>query len=402
MRQPNAGICPQTARTAWDLSQVSQPVTVQCTLITPMYGGGVTPGVVDGDMPIRASAIRGQLRFWWRLLNRAGKTKTSSDLFKEECALWGGISGSGRPRSSQVTLQVKAAPVQAHQLAIREALASFPGYALILNPGDVPKLLKPGYPFGLVLQFAETITPPQREQVIEALRWWASFSGVGARTRRGLGAVSAVSNDVSLAPVCDADVSGKGGWMVLRTDCYDNASSAWSEGVERLRDFRQKTQVGRDLGDDGYPGRSRWPEPDAIRRLPHVPQPTCHPPVHPVDGFYPRAAFGLPIVFQFKRADVQRGDPPGHILKPKGHDRMASPLVLRPYFDGTKYRPLALLLPGWEKRVSVDIHFGSGAGTRAWPDSTDATDRTTLASQIEPMNGRGTDALTAFMDYFLS
>ncbi len=40
----------------------------RCTLVTPMYGGGVDAGKVDEDMPIRATAIRGQLRiFWWRI-----------------------------------------------------------------------------------------------------------------------------------------------------------------------------------------------------------------------------------------------------------------------------------------------------------------------------------------------
>lgn len=39
-----------------------------CELVTPMYGGGVQAAMPDVSMPIRATAIRGQLRFWWRLL----------------------------------------------------------------------------------------------------------------------------------------------------------------------------------------------------------------------------------------------------------------------------------------------------------------------------------------------
>ena len=402
MRRRNPTLCPNSAAKVWKGAQsnTSPPVTAHCTLVTPMYGGGVKAGAVDRNMPIRASGIRGQLRFWWRLLNRANKS--SPDLFKEESALWGGISSSGQPRASQVTVQVRSAPAQPHQLATKDAFVNFPAYALILDPGDNPTLLKPGYSFDLVFQFAGTITPPQRGQVIEALRWWASFSGVGARTRRGLGAVKVVvGGGVSLARVCESDVTGKGGRMVLGTGTHNNATRAWSEGVEKLRDFRQKIGVGRDLGNGGYPGRSRWPEPDTIRRLPHVPKP-FHTPVHPVNGFYPRAAFGLPIVFQFKPADVQRGDPYEHVLEPEDHDRMASPLVLRPYFDGTKYRSLALLLPGWQDRVSVNVRFGAGPATPAWPDSTNAAHRHALAGDIQPMQPHGTDALTAFLDYFLS
>ena len=86
MRQPNPNLCPKKVQTAWKKSSsTSTQVTVQCELITPMYGGGVKAGVVDRNMPIRASALRGQLRFWWRLLN-----STTYPLFSAESALWGG------------------------------------------------------------------------------------------------------------------------------------------------------------------------------------------------------------------------------------------------------------------------------------------------------------------------
>ena len=35
-------------------------------LITPIFGGGVEPRVNDPSFPIRTTAIRGQLQFWWR------------------------------------------------------------------------------------------------------------------------------------------------------------------------------------------------------------------------------------------------------------------------------------------------------------------------------------------------
>ena len=39
----------------------------QIELITPMFGGGVVAGTVDTGFPIRPTAIRGHLRYWWRL-----------------------------------------------------------------------------------------------------------------------------------------------------------------------------------------------------------------------------------------------------------------------------------------------------------------------------------------------
>lgn len=41
-----------------------------------MYGGGVDAATVDLKMPIRVSAIKGQLRFWWRLLAKNKKDDT--------------------------------------------------------------------------------------------------------------------------------------------------------------------------------------------------------------------------------------------------------------------------------------------------------------------------------------
>ena len=218
MRQPNPNVSPEQAQAIWDTARSSagsepreRVVTARCTLVTPMFGGGVTAGEVDRDMPIRASALRGQLRFWWRLLHGAGGK--SADPFGAESLLWGGISGNG-PRASRVTLQVGQATTRARgnpspgsagapvggRLSPRSRL-DVPTYALIPEKGEDPELLEARHGFELVLRFGRTTTRPQQEGVLDALRWWASFAGVGARTRRGLGAVEATSDDVGSEPV---------------------------------------------------------------------------------------------------------------------------------------------------------------------------------------------------------
>ena len=412
MRQPNPNILPEHARKIWDTARSSagseRVITARCTLITPMFGGGVKLGEVDREMPIRASALRGQLRFWWRLLHRAGKE--SSDPFVAESKLWGGISSEG-PRASRVTLQVKSAkhrgpgntsarsaddPVSDQQL-IRRSKLDYPAYALILEPKDDPALLQAGYSFELVLRFKKTATPRQQEEVIEAMRWWASFAGVGARTRRGLGAVKVASDDVGLTPVTAEEVEARGGWIVTGQRDRD-AIEAWKDAVGALQRFRQGKDVGRNPGQGKRPGRSRWPEPDTIRHVTGT-NATAHEPEHrAAEGFYPRAAFGMPIVFHFK----DRGDPRDQVLNPDGHDRMASPLILRPWFDGRQYRPVALLLPGWKERLSVRVCLdpaGAKTPAPAWPEDPD--ERKRRAAQIEPMHDQGADdALSAFMSFF--
>ena len=408
MRKPNPAVRPEDARAAWDAAQssaASAPVTVRCKLMTPMYGGGVEPGEVDCAMPIRPSAIRGQLRFWWRLLNGVGLRP--QDVFAAESDLWGGIATTG-PRASRVAVDVAAEPVGS-AATVKAGHHRFPAYAFILERDDDPTLLGDGYEFMLTLRFAGRVTDARREQVIEALRWWASFGGIGARTRRGLGTVKISGGDVRLKPVTCKEVESRGGRMVLR-GARKSAIEAWKDALEALKNFRQGESLGRNRGGGQHPGRSRWPEPDAIRHVTgdHAPG---HEPKRPVVGQYPRAAFGLPIVFQFKNKN--QGDPKG----PKGkgltlnaapvntesnkklrRDRMASPLILRPYFDGARYQPLALLLPGWESHVSVPVALDSTHLGPAWPE--DSRERERLADLVPPMQGRGTDALTAFLHYF--
>lgn len=410
MRRRNSELRADEARAAWDAAQPSAaatPVRAKCTLMTPMYGGGVAPGEVDRAMPIRPTAIRGQLRFWWRLLNGAGRTP--KDLFAAESHLWGGIAGAG-PRTSRVALHVDAEPAGSERMVEWESAGlDAPRYALILEPGHKPSLLNVGYEFTLTLRFASGAPDDEREQIIEALRWWANFGGVGARTRRGLGAIEVTSPDVSLPPVSREDVESRGGRMELRAR-PNRALDAWKNAVEALEYFRQGEDVGRNPGRGRHPGRSRWPEPDTIRRRTDAHAPG-HEPKHAASGFFPRAAFGLPIVFQFK--DSNRGDPRGQRGKsltleptdtvderqrPVRRDRMASPVILRPYSDGTQYRPLALLLPGWEQHVSVSVDLDSDPVGPAWPKNSGEQEK--QAALVPPMQGRGADALTAFLHYF--
>src|SRR5260221_14040443 len=52
-------------------------------LITPLYGGGVKPTEPDPITVVRATEIRGQLRFWWRAC-RGGEFNGKLGAMKEE------------------------------------------------------------------------------------------------------------------------------------------------------------------------------------------------------------------------------------------------------------------------------------------------------------------------------
>ncbi len=415
-RQPQHATADELAQ-AWQAGQQETQADwhrYPGSTLTPLFGGGVKAGQVDKDMPIRASAIRGQLRFWWRLLR---PRLPAPVLFAEETALWGGI-GSDGPTASQVRVRVRQVSAVTLARAFNfeprpdgtyptapkvepgmNAYALFPAQGkrhetnhrvIEPKPGE---LAKPGITFIL-----EVACPADRwPEVEQALRWWASFGGLGARTRRGLGAVEFKD----LPPVTSTEVTQAGGRLVLRK-ARDSAVGAWQEAVERLRAFRQGEGVGRNPGKEhNRPGRSRWPEPDMIRRLTDK-WDGDHAPSHPVQKLYPRAAFGLPIVFHFQSAK----DPDQLILEPhdEAHDRMASPLLLRPYGGGPgKYHPAALLIPGWEQALATDLKFKDSRHQMltTWPGQDQQSAES--ARQIPPMaqQSPASDPLSAFLAFFV-
>ena len=85
----------------------------RCKLVTPMYGSGVEAGKVDEKMPIRATAIRGQLRFWWRIAHRQqfireGKLDSHA-MFLRERELWGGLGDAESLAASRVVVKLNGA-----------------------------------------------------------------------------------------------------------------------------------------------------------------------------------------------------------------------------------------------------------------------------------------------------
>ena len=383
--------------------------TYSCTLVTPMYGGGVVAGEVDEDMPVRAGAIRGQLRFWWRLLARQKYGISDTTCLREaEFALWGGVED--KAQASKVWLRVSPIdkredgnpPQKKPCMENWRAYSDYARYALFPLERTDKALAKEGWMWKLNIGLDASLTATQTEQVQEALRWWACFGGLGARTRRGLGAVRVEG----LKPVSEKEVAAIGGRLVLGKTGQADALKAWQQGIGKLRDFRQKEGLGRNPGQSGRPGRSCWPEPDAIRRLAkthYSNHASNHAPEHKAGNVFPRAAFGLPIIFDFGKT-AKQGDPEKFTLKaykPGGSltdlsERMGSPVLIRPYHTAGKWYAAALLLPcGHIKAMSLSMPDGSIAKPEEWwqPEK---------AWVIKPMQGLGnvSDALEAFLAYF--
>ena len=371
----------------------SKTYTIQ--VITPIFGGGVKAGENDSVKPIRPSSIRGHLRFWWRA-TRGAKSEDGAQLFDREGEIWG-TADSPSPVAIRV-IQPDSASLGQRKTSENFGFQNRYGpesYVLFPARDKGYPLLKEGFTFRLEIHWPKLEKlqklrdienaklrrekkPQKPEKIddistdIEAAVWaWTNFAGIGSRTRRGCGALFCQDT----APKDIAGVEkwyrdhllsyGAGQWRernwpimpdkILIGSTSGKPIDQWAKAIDVMRAFRQGADVGRNPGSSGgarMPGRSRWPEPESIRRLTKARLPKHQRmPAIPEDAF-PRAEFGLPIVFHFKDGQDKKErfsefrDPPESELCPVGSKRMASPVILRPlaFGDGRRAVPLIMRL----------------------------------------------------------
>ena len=345
-------------------------------LITPLFGGGVETQKADPITVVRATEVRGQLRFWWRA-TRGGQFGGSLEKMKKaEDALWGSTT---EPSAVQieVVIEKRGSPLivsgrdgrpinnwDGDNISAGDPKSpySYGAFPLFSQPG---KTLQEKVIFKIALMF------PQDSRIdIEAALWaWEAFGGVGARTRRGFGAIRYISSQKDDFNQPPSDHQGATQWlrdslkqhvasgippryvpyltidsMFVLTKSLRDCDLLWREKLlDRLKAFRHQRERklqwrrGRDRNSrperKSAPGKNHWPEPDAIRRRAKRwanytervgPTGQQEENIHDhqdstatsqIDAF-PRAAFGLPIQFGFKEDDQRNGLPKGNNNSP--------------------------------------------------------------------------------------
>lgn len=406
----------------------------QYKVITPLFGGGVTPAEADPVTVVRGTEVRGHLRFWWRA-TRGGQFDGDLSKMKEaEDRLWGAASTGSNPKPSAVIIDVvpdnpgqhdapfeviagnpdrRGRPrprVRPRRGSVVPAYAAFP-----LQPpereaviGMQTKTVRVGVEFTLKVSFCK-----QDQEEVEAALWaWETFGGIGARTRRGFGALCCTTVDGVQHPLPTIDNlkqsinASLAKYIVqenwpddlphLSSTCqykiskdYRDPISAWRYLLDSLKDFRQMRNDGSQAN---RPGRSKWPEPDAIRRLTGRRSGLHSTTLSSIDKF-PRAAFGLPIIFHFK--DERDGDPSDTTLQGANHDRLASPLILRPLAcANNRAVGLALILESPDT-LPGGLILKDAPGN---PSVQSKIDAKTEAPKIEPLRGDA-DVLRAFLNF---
>jgi CRISPR-associated protein Cmr1 len=195
---------------------------------------------------------------------------------------------------------------------------------------------------------------------------------------------------------------------LLRTvDPPGDPIRVWDWLIGLFRRFRQEVGCARDPGRQANrPGRSRYPEPETIRRVTGQRSVQHARLTHIPDDAFPRAEFGLPIVFHYQ--DPQRlGEPPDTVLYPcnnsnnQRRERMASPLILKPLtlVDGKALRVILCLKA--PPLSGVDLRRGDTS--LPLPPSTVVRDPRLSTYRDSPLAGSSTgSALDAFLAFACS
>ena len=402
---------------------------LECELVTPLYGGGVEAATIDLKMPIRASAIRGQLRFWWRLLAKhKWKLGNPKAIQNAEFALFGGMGDDDGGRASQFFIKVNQPKVTHHDLVeyteYLDADQNNKKLSYVLFPAanaedkktNPHTLLKTDkLQFQLNFAFSQKLQKDDDliQKVIETLQWWSNFGGLGARSRKGLGAVH-VSESVDYPKInlpLTAEEVKEANCTVVFKGRSANALTQLQMGIRKLSDFRQGSELGRNKGSTKSGGRSRWPEPDAIRSITGeylILGEKNHKPIHEAKNIFPRAMFGLPIIVKFKNDEKDdnknwikfpdKPEPKKTTIEPVNADRLASPLFIRPFYLETdekgqkQWASCALVIP-YDHIKNMRVSIGGRESYPVWTEDT--------AQYIRPIQDfKGQDPLDAFLKYF--
>lgn len=401
-------------------------------LITPLFGGGVTAGEIDPVTPIRGSEVRGQLRFWWRAC-RGGQFEGNLQKMKEaEDALWGKAYKKGEGTVKQELLVQISVGISQAGKPKRPSDRDIPAYAAFPMQTE-PKDLREGIVFILTISF-----PKEKHVDVEAALWaWETFGGIGARTRRGFGSLrcTSIKQGEKSLPINlpQANPRDAQQWLQQQIDTYvignmwhedvphitkrlqegqnikfstrantSSSNECWYALIQRLKNFRQM----RRSSDRQGMGRSLWSEPSTIRKLTNQSDPRFKTPIpDPLIEKFPRADFGLPIIFHFKdsskyRPDDRNRDPRQTSLELQGHDRFASPLILKPLAcSSDRYIGLAAVLEGTDLHKKQLVLKTQEGPQQDWnvAASLNNAERLTLPDDVQI--SRQTNALQAFMKY---
>ncbi len=221
--------------------------------ITPIVNGGSRSKAIDEGRPIRVPSVRGQLRSWWRATQ---DTTDLATLRAEEAALFGSVHGEDRARASAVRVAVREARSTPRPAPVQD-------YALWTLRGAEGSQLHADVSAQLELEAPAAHGAALRR----ALDAWLLCGGLGSRTTRGYGILTArepfASIDAWAAELARlAPKPGTRPWPSLAGatlwswPAQPTERKALEHALQRFREARGMKSISR----DEYDGSQRMPE----------------------------------------------------------------------------------------------------------------------------------------------
>ena len=403
-------------------------------MITPLFGGGVKAGVNDPVTPIRGTSVRGQLRFWWRAC-KGGQFSSVEEIKEREDLIWGSAADADKSGCSisPVSLFIRTTNFGKKSLrnySDQNDVLGFAGFPLRGEKNSPPKHVKEDITFDLILTYATEF-----ENDVHAALWaWETFGGIGARTRRGFGQLEC--RDVLIGDEIRKDMifsnasidslnkfmkkycSGSGEKTISKvpliphdfnsTNCVFVGNdpfpvNVWESMIRYLKNFRHQT--------DMKYGANKWPEADSIKALEGRKDSDL--------GFkrFPRAAFGLPIIFKFMETDHHVPGESYTLIYEKGIDgkndkeRFGSPLFMSVVKTEKGYSGLIVIMDNCRLRPDQPLFLTSagsedGGYSVSHKLSEEQAKKLTVSKGygvqkpfLKGENGIETDVLKAFINY---
>ena len=323
-------------------------------LITRGFCGGASP---EQQAEIRAPTIRGQLRWWFRVLG-GFKTLGSMPLHDQEKLVFGAMAGDEGTASK---LQVRVRATNGSSLVsttvkntdeLNAGMNTPEGYLLFpLRPPRGRALFLTNLPkFELHLNWRGDARHAEDIKALGTV--FGHLGSLGFRSRRCMGALA--FQDTAPMPFADAFTrfAGVGGIAVKQLTSAANAEDATRQLANWLKGWRAHGRAPNLSTGPGF----RYAKNDHDMGLGNNQGPAF------------RAALGLPIIQRFTTANRTSN---WEESAKRGEGRFASPVLLRPYRaqDGKAWRALVIFveahkwpagkpvfLDGQPQKVSLDLY----------------------------------------------
>lgn len=327
-------------------------------IVTPLFMGGAKPEIPE----LRVPGIKGALRFWWRAL---AYSTLSGDMGKIK-ELEGQIFGSTKHGQSRVLIELREKPKpELDYIKIPGPGLRYLSYGLIDPNRNYLKA-----PFDATIHL--TIRPKGTDraslddteiakQIACALRTMGLFGGLGSRTRRGFGSLNLLELREDGVKVFEQPLSVDDPKKQIKDqimgyfremDLYKGTPefSAFSSGTAVYifgdvydDSLKLLDSVGRSMQMYRVGSRDRIAK--VKRNFLQDTQLAKRALNSKVQQHPRRAFFGLPHNYHFPKLE-RLGNGASLDVKPKKHDRRASPLLIHVHeLNGRNYVAAATLMP---------------------------------------------------------